>query len=120
MNKPVKISSFSVSENRYCTKGGTYRVKDLIKLACKLKPFDLPLQGIDISVRPWGDVNMKSFCYHVRRINDADMTHPIILDDEGFICDGWHRVAKAIIEGQATIKAVRLDVMPDAVEVDGK
>ena len=61
MNKPVKISSFSVSENRYCTKGGTYRVKDLIKLACKLKPFDLPLQGIDISVRPWGDVNMKSF-----------------------------------------------------------
>lgn len=37
---------------------------------------------------------------------------PIILDDLGYITDGWHRVAKAILEGKETIKAVRIQNMP--------
>ena len=43
---------------------------------------------------------------------DADMSYPIIMDDEGFIMDGWHRVAKALLEGRETIKAVRFENTP--------
>ena len=50
-------------------------------------------------------------------MNQADLKYPIILDDTGFICDGWHRLLKSIVEGKDTIKAIRLKVMPDPVEV---
>lgn len=116
--KPVQISGFSVSGSTYEANGKSYRVQDLIALACKLKPFDLPLQGIYIGGNPWGEIDIKMICYHVKRIEAANLDYPVILDDEGYICDGWHRVCKAIIAGQKTIRAVRLDVMPDGAATE--
>ena len=31
----------------------------------------------------------------------------------GTICDGWHRVVKTILKGETTIKAIRIEEMPD-------
>ena len=48
----------------------------------------------------------------MKRVQETDLDHPLILDEEGFIMDGWHRVAKALLEGRETIKAVRFETTP--------
>ena len=53
--------------------------------------------------------------YHIRRMNKADLQYPIILDDTGYICDGWHRLLKSIIGGKETIMAIRLPLMPESI-----
>ena len=54
---------------------------------------------------------------HARRINTADLSHPIILSSDGALMDGGHRIAKAWLMGRETIAAVRfqIDPPPDAV-----
>jgi len=107
------IKDFEYSENEYCRYGNTYSVKDIIELSLNHNSFDMPISGIDISGMPWGNQSIKSYCYHVKRMNNADLKYPIILDDTGYICDGWHRLAMAIILGNKSIKAIRLTVMPE-------
>ena len=114
MNK-LKISSFNIRESNFCKNDKCYRVVDIIEAAKDLEAFDLPLCGLDIGVRPWGDMTIKNFIYHMARIERASMDHPVILDDEGYICDGWHRVSKAILAGEKTIKAKRLTFMPEPI-----
>lgn len=68
-----------------------YAVSRLIEEAKGLDPFDA-----------------QDMARHLRRVMDADLSKPIILDWDGCIADGRHRVVKAILEGHRTIKAVRL------------
>lgn len=80
-----------------------------------LEVFDLPLCGINLATTVWsfGDLRIIDFAKHWKRADKANLDYPIILDEDGFIMDGWHRVAKALFLGLATIKAVRFDVTPD-------
>ncbi len=55
---------------------------------------------------------MKQFIENYKRVEDCSLDYPVILDDEGFIADGNHRLCKAILEGKDTIKAIRLLKMP--------
>lgn len=50
---------------------------------------------------------------HMRLIRDVDPHYPIILGFDGRVMDGIDRVARALLEGQSTIAAVRLEVHPD-------
>lgn len=110
----VKISEIQLIENNYVRRGTTWNVLKLIEASKDIKPFDLPLQGIDISISPWGNhLNIKQFVYHSKRIKKTKLKYPVILDDEGFICDGWHRVCKALLKNKKTIKAIRLVNMPE-------
>lgn len=49
---------------------------------------------------------------HCQRMNAADLSYPIILGPTGNVLDGVHRVAKAMLAGQTTVRAVRLPAMP--------
>lgn len=49
---------------------------------------------------------------HARRIEAADLTLPIILAADGQVLDGMRRIAKAVLEGHATVLARRLPVDP--------
>ena len=115
MYNELGIEKFSYLQNTYERRGVTYTVTSLIEASKGLDVFDVPIKSIDIGVCPWGEVDIKSSAYHFIRTNEASLDYPIILDDTGYICDGWHRVVKAIIEGRKTIKAVRLTVMPEGV-----
>lgn len=79
-----------------------------------LEVFELPLCGINLATTCWesGDLKIKNFAKHWKRANETDLNYPVILDDDGFIMDGWHRVAKALFLGLSTIKAVRFDKTP--------
>lgn len=48
---------------------------------------------------------------HLRQIRSADYSHPILLF-QGKIIDGMHRLAKAMIDGQQTLKTRVIHEMP--------
>ena len=50
---------------------------------------------------------------HARLLQDVDMAYPIILGPDGRVMDGMRRVARALLEGAETIRAVRFEVVPD-------
>ena len=57
---------------------------------------------------------------HMRLIDEADLSHPIILDQDGRVMDGMHRVCKAVRDGKDQILAFRFvtDPEPDFVGCD--
>ena len=119
----LDIDGLAFHESYYSTRGNTYDAPTLVAFAKykNYKTFDLPLVGIDISHMPFSGTTFGQFLYHLKRVNDTSLDYPVILDDEGVICDGWHRVAKAYLEGRPTVKAIRLLEMPDASgKVDSK
>ena len=117
----VEIQKLSLIENDYFRDGCTWSAVKLIEAAKQCEVFDLPLAGISLDVRMWGGTEtIHGFLYHAHRIENADLTYPIILDDRGTIADGWHRVCKAILQGHETIKAVRLNKMPSPDSIESK
>jgi hypothetical protein len=59
----------------------------------------------DQSQRP----TVRNVVDHVRLIEEVDLSHPIILGFDGRVMDGMHRVAKALLQGRATIGAVQFE-----------
>jgi len=49
---------------------------------------------------------------HAQRLEDADLSYPVILTPDGVIADGCHRILKAQRLGNQTIRVVRLREMP--------
>lgn len=112
----VKINPMPLHENRYTRDDNSWDVVSLIEYVKdkKYEVFDLPLAGIDLGFMPFDVKDIKQFIFQVERLNKTNLDYPILLDDSGFVCDGWHRVAKAILEGRETIKAIRIEQMPEA------
>lgn len=109
----VKITGCGVADNKFVDGEKVWLVTSLIARARDLVPFDLPLAAIHSGSQVWTPVGSAyAIAHHVRRALDVDTSHPVILDDTGFIMDGWHRVLRALIEGKETIKAVRFDETP--------
>lgn len=111
--KPVKIKCPTGNENSQTFRWGNRRwiVSKLIESAKDLEPFEIPLAGLNI-YQLMEAPSMNEFVGHMKRVMEVDLNYPIILDDEGFIMDGRHRVAKALLEGRTTITAVRFDETP--------
>ena len=68
----------------------------------------------------FGDRNTptcKAVADHARRIMTADLSHPVILNADGRLMDGGHRIARAWIEGRKTVQAVRFPVTPEPDEI---
>ena len=47
-------------------------------------------------------------------IEEADLTFPVILDQDGRVMDGMHRICKAVRQGEDQILAVRFPANPEA------
>ena len=95
--------------------GGNYWSDSTLRTGAELlEEFDVPLSSLNLCVSPWSMSNFRWILYHIRRIENADLRYPILLDPDGSVADGWHRIAKAILNGDLTIKAKRFSVMPEA------
>lgn len=112
----VKIRKQGLAENIYTSGNNTWSASNLVQW-CKEKKypvFDLPLAGIDLSYIPWSNLtSVKTVASHFKRVQLANLEYPVILDDCGYIADGWHRIVKALVEGKRTIKAIRIQDMPE-------
>lgn len=71
--------------------------------------------------RPWsGEVEQQTWrqmLSHIRLIEAADLSFPIILAANGEVMDGRHRIAKAALRGDTTIEAVQFEVDPPSDHV---
>jgi hypothetical protein len=64
-----------------------------------------------------GRLTVRQVTRHLQRILEADLARPILLSPEGHLLDGFHRLAKAHLEGHAHIAAQRLPVMPEPLRL---
>lgn len=55
----------------------------------------------------------RSILEHLTLIEEADLSFPIILDADGRLMDGMHRVCKAIRSGNTHIQAVQFHETPE-------
>jgi hypothetical protein len=85
-------------------------VKKLWTITKDFDSFDWEIPESLLNDWYWGSDTPSS---HVRRVMSADLSFPIILHGDGIVVDGMHRICKALFNGQKTIKAVRLDNLPD-------
>ena len=109
----IDIESCNLIDSCYRREGYMWSALTLIEATKELETFDLPLAGIDLNISPWhGTGTIDGFVYHANRILKTDLKYPIILDDKGTVCEGWHRIVKAILMGRKSIKAKRLFKMP--------
>ena len=109
----VQIEGCAAHENTYSHNGKVWTVTNLIARSKDLEPFDLPLAAIYLGTEVWTPEGSPfGMAHHMRRALDVDTRHPVILSQEGFIMDGWHRVLRALIDGRSSIKAVRFSKTP--------
>ena len=89
-----------------------WKVARLFKLVEDLEVFEIPLVHLNIhNLYPKIESTLE-FVDHIQLVLDADLKCPIILDEEGYVMDGRHRVVKALLKKKKTIKAVRFKKTP--------
>lgn len=91
---------------------------------------DLPVRQVAIESIPEFQQNcwfqtrpptVQEVAGHARRIMDADLSFPVILNDLGGLMDGGHRLSKAYLEGQTHVSAVQFATLPEPdAEVPGQ
>lgn len=83
---------------------------------------DLPVMDVCIDHMSvyfvYEKLTLRELVGHMKAVQEADLTFPIILDEDGELMDGRHRLMKAILEGHETIKARRFEVNPSPDKVD--
>ena len=50
---------------------------------------------------------------HFQLLQAVDPAYPVILGPDNRVMDGMHRIARALLEGKTTIRAVRLRQLPE-------
>lgn len=63
-----------------------------------------------------GRLTIRQVADHIKRIQDADLAHPIILSADGKLLDGFHRVAKAYQLDIDTLPAKRFASDPPSCD----
>ncbi|MBT8092249.1 MAG: hypothetical protein KJN77_04375 [Gammaproteobacteria bacterium] len=94
-------------------------IRRLVELARDFPVEQVPLSDIaELDETHWyeheGDSpTCRSLLKHMQLIDEADLGYPIILDQDGRVMDGMHRVCRAVREGKDSILAVRFATSPD-------
>jgi len=94
-----------------------WSIPRLFELAKNLPVMEVPIDCLNVW-HNYEKLSLRKFVMHMKAVNAADLNYPIILDEDGEIMDGRHRIMKAILLGHTTIKAVRFDENPSPCRVD--
>ena len=112
----VKFRDIDPLQDYYLDReGNSYSVARLVDDSKHLPTFEVPLAALDLAGQPWDGDSLYALAFHVKKCMAADLSCPILLDWNGCIADGRHRVLKAIATGKRTILARRITwrVEPD-------
>lgn len=96
----------------------TWDVFILWELSASLPIIQISPKSIDLEKNVWFEEipNIREVLKHMKRIQDADLSYPVILGPDNALMDGTHRVCKAILENKETISAVRFEELPEPME----
>ncbi len=78
---------------------------------------DVPLDHLSLYYT-YEKMPLREMVMHMNAVNAADLSKPIILDEDGELMDGRHRLMKAMLLGDKSIKVVRFDENPTPDEID--
>jgi len=88
----------------------------LVTLTSDFEVMEIPLKHLNVYYL-YKDLTLRNMVTHMKAVNDADLSYPIIIDEDGEIMDGRHRIMNALLNGIETIKAVRFDKNPEPCSV---
>jgi hypothetical protein len=94
-----------------------WAVPRLFELARNLPIMDVVIDHMSVYFT-YEKLTLRELVGHMKAVEAADLERPIILDEDGCLMDGRHRLMKAILLGHRTIKAVRFDENPSPCRVD--
>lgn len=95
----------------------SWSVPRLFELARTLPVMDVPIDHLSVYYT-YEKLTLREMVMHMRAVNAADIDKPIILDEDGELMDGRHRLMKAMLLGDKSIKVVRFDENPSPCRVD--
>lgn len=113
------IEDYTFEESCYTENGEEWSAATLYKAAKEqgCKAFKYPLKYFDMSTTRFLNVdNVFDFAHHAKRVANADTSIPVLFSPVGGLMDGYHRVVKALINGDTYILAYRLLVLPEPDE----
>jgi hypothetical protein len=96
-----------------------WNVERVIGLSSRLPVDKVAVDSIgEVDSAYWFDAGsdlptVRRIIEHMRLVLQVDTSHPIILGPDGRVLDGMHRIARAILDGHSTIRAVRFEVLPE-------
>lgn len=121
-NKYPAIGGYDHSSHKtQCCRLGCHEwsVARLHQIAVDLPVYDIPIVALNLSdVLSDGGMRVREFLGHMKAVLAADLNYPIILDEDGEIMDGRHRILRAMHEKRSTIKAVRFEENPTPCRVE--
>lgn len=113
----MKLKEWHHPHEQTCNLGRHHwNVPRLFELARGLPVMDVPLNHLNVWVE-YEKVTLREMVMHMKAVEAADLSFPIILDEDGALMDGRHRLMKAMLLGEPTIKAVRFDENPSPDKV---
>ena len=93
-----------------------YPVATLIDFARDIKVETIDIRLIDKYYKfIKGEYDIVDFIDEMKRVSECDLKYPILIY-RGFIMDGKHRVAKALLENKKTIKVKFLEDLPLSID----
>lgn len=114
----VAVPEQPAFNDQMCHLGGEHwSVPRLAKLTADFPIIEIPLAGMCLANTVY-TLRMRELVMHMKAVLNADMSKPIILDEDGEILDGRHRVMHALLNGHEFIKAVRFERNPIPCRVD--
>jgi hypothetical protein len=100
-----------VDEGRYENAEGRWMVKDLIRAAKSLPVYDMHVDklveinnSLETSEGMFGELVENPSVKFMGRVKNADRKFPILVNHDGYIIDGSHRLAGARLAGEECIK----------------
>lgn len=113
----MKVKAWVPPHEQMCQLGRhSWSVPRLFELSRVLPVMQIPLDHLNM-YNTYEKLTLREMVMHMKAVNDADLSKPIILDEDGEIMDGRHRLMKAMLLEENTIKAVRFEENPAPCKV---
>lgn len=113
----MKIKEWIKPNEQMCYLGSnSWGVARLFQLSKGFPVLEIPVDHLCLSYS-YENLSLRDMVMHISAIIKSDLNTPIILDEDGDLMDGRHRVMKALLTGKKTIKAVRFDENPTPCQI---
>lgn len=113
----MKIPEHPSFDTQFCRLGRhSWSVVRLAKLAESLPVMEVPIDHLNL-YNKYESLTLRQMVMHMKAVEAADLSCPIIMDEDGELMDGRHRVMKAMLRGVKAINAVRFDENPPPCQV---
>ncbi len=74
----------------------------------QIKEVSLDLNIYNLNQDQFDCPNLFEFMVHMKLVENASLKYPIIINNEWMVIDWRHRICKAILKGDRTIKAIMI------------